>query len=730
MANDQSLKVNLLGDASSLNQALNKSSAKLDQFGKRATKLGRDLSLRISAPLALLGGQSLKTAAKFEKLQTSLNVLTGSAEDGARAFERLKKFSAETPFQLEDLAQANNTLIGFGLSADDAFKSLSMIGDIAAISGGDMKGITVAFGQAAAAGRLMGQDLLQLVNNGVPAIKLLAESMGVAENQVKDLVSEGAVTFEVLMKAFEDATSAGGMFEGGMKKLSGTLGGVFSTLQDNVSLAFAEFGKAIVESFNLVDVTQKLTTGLNNLVQGFTQLSPYTKKFIITLAGITAAIPLVILGIGGMSTALAALSANPIVLIGAAIAALAAAIVSYWRPIANFWISMINYMIETVNKSKVLRQAFHLLLATIKVAVFGAKLSFQTFVKVVSLAIDSVKTQFEAFGKILKGALTFDADLIKEGLNQLLNGVKDVGKQIIQTGTENAKLISEKMKQEFSNALENTPIDKLPLLTKAVKESVEEGMKGGTQTTTTTGAAPSFDDLALEELYSDAQEISQNLDDIIGTDKQLNFAIATDQASVENFNKTLKETGEKVLDFTTKTKEGLMDFSQQARGALMAMAEGIGAAFANALTGGTNFFKALGGLILSVIGDLLIQMGMAAVLASNLAKTFAIPIVGAAAGLAAIALGGMLKAFSSKVQSGGFQKFADGGIVSGPTMGLVGEYAGARSNPEVIAPLDKLKNMLPQGGGGNVNVSGEFVVRGQDLVVALERANRNRNKFL
>jgi hypothetical protein len=74
--------------------------------------------------------------------------------------------------------------------------------------------------------------------------------------------------------------------------------------------------------------------------------------------------------------------------------------------------------------------------------------------------------------------------------------------------------------------------------------------------------------------------------------------------------------------------------------------------------------------------------------------------------------------------------FAKGGIVSGPTMGLMGEYMGAKSNPEVIAPLSKLQNMMDFGGGGNdMNLSGEFVVRGQDLILALQRAEKTRNRI-
>jgi hypothetical protein len=89
-----------------------------------------------------------------------------------------------------------------------------------------------------------------------------------------------------------------------------------------------------------------------------------------------------------------------------------------------------------------------------------------------------------------------------------------------------------------------------------------------------------------------------------------------------------------------------------------------------------------------------------------------------AAGIAAVAAGSALKSTMKNNQA---TAFANGGIVSGPTMGLVGEYPGAQNNPEVIAPLDKLKSMI--GGGG----SGTFVLRGQDLLLSVNRAQKASN---
>jgi hypothetical protein len=85
---------------------------------------------------------------------------------------------------------------------------------------------------------------------------------------------------------------------------------------------------------------------------------------------------------------------------------------------------------------------------------------------------------------------------------------------------------------------------------------------------------------------------------------------------------------------------------------------------------------------------------------------------GGKSGLSKLILGGKAKGI------GGLTPFANGGIVSGPTSALVGEYTGARTNPEVIAPLSKLQNMM----GGNVT----FTISGDSLVGTLNRANKTR----
>jgi hypothetical protein len=90
-----------------------------------------------------------------------------------------------------------------------------------------------------------------------------------------------------------------------------------------------------------------------------------------------------------------------------------------------------------------------------------------------------------------------------------------------------------------------------------------------------------------------------------------------------------------------------------------------------------------------------------------------IPWVGPALAIAAVA------AVLASLMS--LPKFASGGLVYGPTLGLMGEYGGASSNPEVIAPLNRLRAILGEGGGGRTEV--KFRIEGRELVGIMNKQN-------
>jgi phage tail tape-measure protein len=95
------------------------------------------------------------------------------------------------------------------------------------------------------------EDINQLLGRGIPIVSELANQFGIAESEVKALVSSGAVSFDDIETAFSNMTSEGGKFAGMMGKQSTTLGGLWSTAKDNVGLALTDIGTSIMEVFNL-----------------------------------------------------------------------------------------------------------------------------------------------------------------------------------------------------------------------------------------------------------------------------------------------------------------------------------------------------------------------------------------------------------------------------------------------------------------------------------------------
>jgi hypothetical protein len=174
-------------------------------------------------------------------------------------------------------------------------------------------------------------------------------------------------------------------------------------------------------------------------------------------------------------------------------------------------------------------------------------------------------------------------------------------------------------------------------------------------------------------------------------------------------------------DTLNTINKGILDFVENS---INFLAESLGKALAGQEI---DVFQGLALILadsLMGLGKALIAYAVPVLLALTLLKKPSIPtaIAAIAAGVTAVAAGAFLKAkLNKKNESGGATAFANGGIISGPTMGLMGEYPGARTNPEVVAPLDKLKDMIGGNGGGS------FVLRGTDLVLALNRSETSLN---
>lgn len=219
------------------------------KFGKNAKKAGDDasgsflnfqniwkgiLALGIAKVLSDIARKTFDLGVKQEQLNIAFETFTGSAERAKRLIQELTRFSIVTPFTPEQVNAAAKSLLAFGIEAEEIVPTLKFLGDVSAGTGKDLAEMSVIFGQIRSTGRLMGQDLLQLINAGFNPLQIISEKTGKSVGVLKKEMENGLITFDMVKQAFIDATSEGGRFFNLMEKQSASVGGLLSTVEGNI----------------------------------------------------------------------------------------------------------------------------------------------------------------------------------------------------------------------------------------------------------------------------------------------------------------------------------------------------------------------------------------------------------------------------------------------------------------------------------------------------------------
>lgn len=259
MSQISKLAVILTGNIAGFSAAMKKAGADVAGFSSQVESAGSRFASFTAGLLGIVGaagslaglGTGLKLAADYEQATVAMGTMLGSTEKAKALLENLSQFAAETPFEFPELLQASRQLVAFGFGANEIMPNLKALGDIAAGIGMPVAELAELYGKARVQGRLFAVDINQLTNRGIPIIGALAKQFGVTEGEIKGMVEAGQVSFANLQQAFVDMTSKGGQFAGMMEAQSGTLGGLFSTLKDNVSMALRQIGQTLVEQLNI-----------------------------------------------------------------------------------------------------------------------------------------------------------------------------------------------------------------------------------------------------------------------------------------------------------------------------------------------------------------------------------------------------------------------------------------------------------------------------------------------
>jgi tape measure domain-containing protein len=207
----------------------------VEKSGSRMEQTFDDLSKKIGAVFAVgslveFGKKIVEVRSEMESLQKSFESLAGE-RIGKQLYEDIKQFATSTPMMMNDLAKGAQTLLGFNIAAEKVMPILRQIGDISMGDAQKFNSLTLAFAQMSSTGKLMGQDLLQMINAGFNPLVVIAEKTGKSVAQLKDEMSKGAISVEMVEEAFRAATAEGGKFHNMLETQSKALKGAISNMQ-------------------------------------------------------------------------------------------------------------------------------------------------------------------------------------------------------------------------------------------------------------------------------------------------------------------------------------------------------------------------------------------------------------------------------------------------------------------------------------------------------------------
>jgi tape measure domain-containing protein len=236
--------------------------------------------------LKALGSEIIRVRGEFQSMQTAIETMVGKDVAG-QLIPQIKELAKISPLTMSDMVGAEKMMLGFNIQAEDTIKYLKAISDISMGESSKFNSLTLAFSQMSAAGKLMGQDLNQMINAGFNPLQIISEKTGKSIATLKDEMSKGAVSAEMVQQAFIDATSAGGKFYNMSENASKTINGQLSMMQDALDSVFNELG---TKSESVIMDGIQMTT---SLIQNYETVGKVLAGLVVTYGTYRTAVMLV-----------------------------------------------------------------------------------------------------------------------------------------------------------------------------------------------------------------------------------------------------------------------------------------------------------------------------------------------------------------------------------------------------------------------------------------------------
>ena len=435
----------------------NNISKKTQELSSKFTKVGKTMTFGVTAPLTTLATAGIKYNSEIETYSANLTtLLSGNKKQADDLLKSLKQMASTTSFETKDLINSTQTMLGFGIEVNKSQKYLKQLGDISMGDSQKLESLTLAFSQVSSAGKLSGQDLLQMINAGFNPLNIISQKTGESMASLKKRMGEGSLSADEVAQSLQWATEEGGLFYKAMDKASQTTAGKMSTLKDDFNSALG----SMTES--LLPFVTSAVEKFSQLAQWFGNLDNDGKKMVLIFAGILASIGPISFAIGklikvgtGISKIVsvikswnlvtkamtaaqwllnAAMNANPIALIVTAIVGLIAIIVLLWTKcewfregvmtiITTIWNAIQSTMDFIIS---IFTTVFNFIWGIISGVINSVINAFQTVASVVSTVFNAVKSTIQNIFNGVVGIVKAPINGLIGLVNKVINGFNKI----------------------------------------------------------------------------------------------------------------------------------------------------------------------------------------------------------------------------------------------------------------------------------------------------------------
>jgi len=638
----------------------------LKKAGTSMRNFGRKMSMFVTAPLAILGGIALKTAADFEKQEVAFTRLLQSGDKAKVLLKDLIDFSAKTPFKLPGLQDAAARLLGFKIEADKVVSTLRNLGNAAMGDQERLNRLTLAFGKLRAKGKATLEELNMFLEAGVPLLDELSNMYNVTTQEMFEMISKGKIGFADVNQAIINLTTGTGQFAKIVEEQAKTLGGLFSTILDNLKMLGMEIMQTILPQI------KEFANKALELIKRLRAIDDRIKKMILIIAALTAVIGPLMIAIGAFVSMLNFLAAagGPIMWVIAAIGLLVTAgvlLYTHWEKVSRFlerlWVNLSTFAQQVFHNMKmvVMQPIIDILngLRWVRELFGGEATKIREAIRKLNMEQQKSATIFQELGKRRREAnevaraLRIEEKKLKEA-QAAMNEVLITASPIVEDYTFELEKLNEEIDLGYMHS---------QMINNELMHSADNMLFAATST--------SIYVEAMRRLENQARRLEQELPKISDPMAELTEKIREAEEQLRNTEQFVREhwaptwelLGSSALSAEEKVKEA---------------------------------FKGIFVDVLRMLSRYLFELGAAHLIPGLMFN----PAAG---------IGYMAASAAASMAAGFIQSLGQGGIVTQPTLALVGE-----SGPEAVVPLNK-------GGIGptiNVYIAGSVKTE-KDIAVAI-----------